>query len=293
MRVLVADDTIVMRMLLTDWIEGMGFSVALARDGGEALALAESEAFDIAVVDWEMPKLNGMEVIHRLRASPRTAYSHLIVITANEEPERLIQALEGGADDFVRKPLNPAALVARLRVGARMVGMRQEILRLASTDPLTGAANRRCFFERAAEHVSTAARRHRPLSVLATDLDHFKRINDTYGHAGGDEALKRFAEVMRAGLRPCDVLGRLGGEEFAVILPDTPLAGAVAVAERLRAAVADAEMVSNDRRFSITVSIGAAEWTHGAPSLEKTLALADDALYAAKAGGRNRVERAA
>lgn len=289
MRVLIADDTMFMRTLLMSWVESMGYVALAAADGAEAVTIAERDGFDIAIIDWEMPKLSGMEVIGALRANPRTAYAHIILITGGDEQDRLVQALEGGADDFVRKPIYPPALMARLRAGARIVTMRQEILKLATVDPLTGAANRRHFFERASEHLAMNRRRLTPLSVLAADIDHFKAINDGRGHAGGDAALQRFAETCRAELRPMDLLGRLGGEEFAVLLPDTSASGALAVAERLRAAVA---ALASDAGGPMTVSIGVAEVPAGAETIDPALAAADGALYRAKARGRNRVERA-
>lgn len=289
MRVLIADDTMFMRTLLTSWVESMGYTALVAVDGAEAMAIAERDGFDIGIIDWEMPKLSGMEVIGALRANPRTAYAHIILITGGDEEDRLVRALEGGADDFVRKPIYPPSLMARLRAGARIVTMRQEILKLATIDPLTGAANRRHFFERADEHLAMIRRRLAPLSVLVADLDHFKAINDSRGHAGGDTALRLFADTCRTALRPMDVLGRLGGEEFGVLLPDTSASGAVAVAERLRAAVA---ALAAGGAGPMTVSIGVAEVPVGADSIDPTLAAADGALYRAKANGRNRVERA-
>lgn len=292
MQILIAEDTLLMRTMLEEWITSMGHTVLLAKDGEEAVELAAREPFDIAVIDWEMPKLNGMEVVKRLRAVARTAYCHIILITAHDEASRLIAALEGGADDFIRKPINPAELMARLRAGARIVEMRQEILRLANTDPLTGALNRRAFFQRAEEIQARARRTGMPFSVLVSDIDHFKRINDTHGHAAGDEALRRFAATCRSSFRPFDVLGRMGGEEFAMLLPDMALRDARSAAERLRTAVAGVEVDTGEASFGMTVSLGAAQVGADAFSIEPALAAADAALYRAKAGGRNRVELA-
>lgn len=289
MRILIADDTLFVRTALASWVETMGYTPLLAADGGEAMAIAERDGVDIAIIDWEMPKLSGMEVIRALRANPCTTYAHIILITGGDEQDRLVQALEGGADDFVRKPIYPPALMARLRAGARIVTMRQEILSLATIDSLTGAINRRHFFERAAEHLAMNRRRLSPLTVLAADIDHFKAINDNRGHAGGDVALKHFADTCRHELRPLDLFARLGGEEFAVLLPDTSASGGMAVAERLRAAVA---ALAPEAGGPMTVSIGVAEVPAGAETIDATLAAADAALYRAKANGRNRVERA-
>lgn len=294
MRVLIADDTQTMRAMLADWITAQGHEVLLAEDGDKAVRIGETQDFQVAIIDWEMPGRNGMQVIEALRAHRRSQYCHIILITADDDPDMLIRALEGGADDFIRKPVIPAAFLARFRAAARIAAMREDILRLASTDVLTGVANRRSFFERGGELLANARRRHSPLALLATDIDYFKKINDAYGHAAGDEALRRFAAVCRDLLRPLDLLGRLGGEEFAVLLPDTTLAGALRVAERLREAVAAARVSQEGgTSFSMTVSIGVGEIPPDDASLEPTLAAADRALYRAKQSGRNRVERAA
>lgn len=292
MRVLIADDTQLMRSVLSDWINAQGHEPLLARDGDEALRLAATQDFQIGIIDWEMPGHNGMEVIEKLRRSSRSQYAHLILITAAQDPDMLIRALEGGADDFIRKPVMQAAFIARFRAGVRIVSMREDILRLASTDALTGMANRRSFFERSRELLAAARRRRSPVALLATDIDFFKKINDTYGHAAGDDALKIFADVCRSTFRPLDLVGRLGGEEFAVLLPDTTLSGAQRVAERLREAVAAATVTTGPHSFGMTVSIGVCETPPGQESVESTLAAADAALYRAKQTGRNRVERA-
>ncbi len=290
MRVLVADDTIVMRTMLSSWVRDLGYTPILAKDGAEALELAFQDGFDIAVIDWEMPKLTGMEVIRQLKEHPKTTYGHLILVTGRSDQNSLIEALDGGADDFIRKPLVPAELVARVRAGARIVEMRNKIIRLAETDPLTGAANRRCFLERAEAAAADALRRQRSLSVLLLDIDFFKKVNDTYGHGGGDEALKRFVEGCGTALRPNDLLGRFGGEEFVVLLPETNPYVAVSIAERLRTAVEALTITHDGTSFRITVSCGVA--AVAADGLDGALSRADIALYEAKQKGRNRVEMA-
>lgn len=290
MRVLIADDTLVTRKMVSSWVADMGHDPILAEDGAEALEIAFRDGFDLAIIDWEMPRLTGMEVIRQLKGHPRTIYGHLILVTGRSDQNSLIQALDGGADDFVRKPLVPAELVARVRAGARIVELRNKIIRLAETDPLTGAANRRSFLERAEAAAADAERRQRSLSVLLLDIDHFKAVNDTRGHAGGDEALKGLVTCCGTTLRPNDVLGRFGGEEFAVLLPETNPYSAVGIADRLRQAIEAMTVEHAGEAFRITASIGVA--AVAADGLDAALRRADDALYAAKHAGRNRVELA-
>ncbi|MBP2310945.1 diguanylate cyclase [Azospirillum soli] len=289
MRVLIADDTVLMRAMLSEQVASYGHEVILAKDGQEALDRARAEPFDIAIIDWEMPKLCGLEVCWHLRADPRTAYKYLILMTAHDDAFYEFKALDAGADDFIHKPVNAAHLKARLKAGGRITEMHRQLLEQAHTDPLTGAANRRFFLERAQEEIARSRRYGHPLSVLMTDIDHFKRINDTHGHAAGDEALKRFANLLRDDLRPSDLIGRYGGEEFVVLLPETELADAPAVAERLRAKVEGAELVHDGISFHMTVSIGVAAVDLRDGMIEAALNEADAALYRAKETGRNRV----
>ena len=309
MRVLIADDTILMRAMLSEQVASYGHEVILAKDGQEALDRAWSEPFDIAIIDWEMPRLSGLEVCWHLRADPRTAYAYLILMTAHDDAFYEFKALDAGADDFIHKPVNSAHLKARLKAGGRITEMHRQLLDQARTDPLTGLANRRSFLERAREEIARSQRHGRPLSVLMADIDHFKRINDTHGHAAGDEALKRFAQALRDDLRPSDLIGRLGGEEFAILLPETSIADAPAVAERLRARVAALTIALDGLEFHMSVSVGVAPVdtavNKAGPdarpgggsrsdsgsrlSIEPALKEADAALYRAKEAGRNRV----
>ncbi|WP_176025342.1 GGDEF domain-containing protein [Azospirillum argentinense] len=290
MRVLIADDTVLMRTMLSEQVASYGHDVILARDGREALNLAQAESFDIAIIDWEMPRLSGLEVCWLLKADPRTAYSYLILMTSHDEPFYEMKALDAGADDFIHKPVNRAHLKARLKAGGRITEMHRLLVAQAQTDPLTGVANRRALLDRAGEEIQRAQRARQPLSLLIADIDHFKRINDSRGHAAGDEALQRFVRTLDGALRPGDLIGRYGGEEFVVLLPNTALADASVVAERLRQRVAAQEMGSDGDSFRMTASFGVAPVAPDAPGgIDDALRVADAALYRAKAEGRNRV----
>lgn len=293
MRILIADDTLLMRSMLSEQVESFGHTVILAKDGVEALDRAWNDGFDIAIIDWEMPKMPGIEVCWHLRADPRTAYAYLILMTASDEPWREFKALDAGADDFLHKPINAAHLKARLGAGARIRGMHEQLLRLALTDELTGVLNRRAFLDRAEQELARARRTGRPLGILMADIDHFKVINDTHGHATGDAALKRFTASFKVNLRVSDVFGRLGGEEFAILLPETDRAGCVITAERLRRAVERLELEIDGTKITFTASFGVASFTLGAGTADTVAAAllrADQALYRAKNHGRNRVE---
>ncbi len=292
MRILIADDTLLMRSMLSEMVTSFGHTVILAKDGVEALDRAWDDGFDIAIIDWEMPRMAGIEVCWHLRADPRTAYTYLILMTGSDEPWREFKALDGGADDFLHKPINAAHLKARLRAGVRIRAMHEQLLHLALTDGLTGILNRRAFLDRGEQEIARARRTGRPLGVVMADIDHFKAINDTHGHATGDAALKRFVAGCRANLRVSDVLGRVGGEEFAILLPESDPAGSVITAERLRKAVERLNLEVDGTRIPITASFGVTGVALADPAetVADALQRADRALYRAKENGRNRVE---
>jgi len=168
MRVLIADDTVLMRTMLSEQVASYGHDVILAKDGREALERAQAEPFDIAIIDWEMPWLSGLEVCWHLKADPRTAYSYLILMTSHDEPFYEMEALDAGADDFIHKPVNRAHLKARLKAGGRITEMHRLLVAQAQTDPLTGVANRRALLERAGEEIRRALRSRQPLSSAST-----------------------------------------------------------------------------------------------------------------------------
>lgn len=289
MKVLIADDSRSLRTMLGRWLVELGYVPILASNGEEALEQAWREGIQIGIVDWEMPLLDGLEVCWRLRADERTRHIHLILITARTNSDALIQALDAGADDFIYKPFDKASMWARLRAATRILTMRRDLLRLAQLDPLTGAFNRRAFTDRANQERQAAVAQNLPISLLAADIDHFKKVNDTYGHASGDEALRRFVSVCQGTMMHNEVLGRIGGEEFAVLLPGSDFAQAEAAGERIRSALEAVDIRNEQHLFRITVSVGVAQFRSGHETLEETLTRADEALYRAKREGRNRV----
>jgi len=291
-RLLVADDQPINIQALYRTF-GHDHQVYMATSGEQALQVAAQQLPDLILLDLELGDLHGFEVCRRLKADTLTAGIPVIFVTAHGGEASETQGLEVGAVDFITKPINPA--IVRARVNAQLTIKRQaDLLRqLVFIDGLTGLHNRRALDERMATELRHSVRSQQPLSLLLVDVDYFKRYNDHYGHLMGDEALRQVGRVLKAGmLRPVDLAARYGGEEFACLLPETPLTGALAVAERLRAAVAALQLphAASEIGPHLSISIGVAA-KPGRPGLapDELLALADVALYEAKRAGRNRV----
>jgi len=298
--VLIADDEPISRRMLQASLVRWGYEVEVARNGEEALeALFRDAAPRLAVLDWMMPGLDGLEVCRRVRARPGAPYSYLLLLTSKEGSSDLVEGLEAGADDYIRKPFDAEELKARLRTGERILALQaqllsaQEALRIQATrDGLTGLFNRRAFLERLAEELARAKRNGSKLSLLLLDVDHFKRVNDRLGHQAGDDVLRALGSRLSAVLRKYDTLARYGGEELIAALPGCGPATALVVAERMRSAVASVPIETGAGPVELTVSIGSATCAAGEPDADALIARADAALYRAKNAGRNRVEAA-
>ncbi len=255
-----------------------------------------------------MPGLDGMGLIGRIRASKVDAYTYIIMLTALREKPQVVSGLEAGADDYLTKPFDPQELAARVSIGERiltlqenLVASRRNMETLAMTDTLTGLLNRRAIHQLALAELNRLRRgtANAPLSVILLDIDHFKTINDSYGHDAGDRALQVVAELLLGQLRSYDGLGRWGGEEFLMLLPGTGLAEACAVAERIRLTLAEAQpALPNGTRVLLSASLGVAAIDEAGSEaagelwLEHLVRAADQALYRAKSDGRNRVAAA-
>lgn len=291
--VLVCETSRVQRRILRAMLEDGGFEVSEAGDSAEALRLVDLLPPDIFITGIEVGAMSGLEACWRLKAGAETSHIHTIVITASGQYVRLAEALDAGGDDFIRKPFDGVEMKARLRAAARIVRLQRDLRGQAETDALTGAANRRAFTRALDREIAEAGRLSVPLSVVMVDLDHFKQINDTHGHASGDRVLVRTVTALKAELEGSQMLGRLGGEEFAVLLPRAAEDEARETAERLRRA-AEHLVVENEQGRAIPVTasfgltvLGPDESLATGPDL---LARADASLYRAKKRGRNRVE---
>ncbi len=296
-RVFVLEDDAQWSTLLTASLRAAGHTVESAADlrsGIEGIARAEP---DVVLVDLGLPDGDGSRVIQRFRDVTRGRHAPaIVVVTAVDDEEQKLDCLRSGADDFVSKPISPMEVVARvgsqmrrIRASALAADQVEKALGDAYTDALTGLYNRRYLDEDLVRRVAKAGTRDGSFAVALLDIDHFKRINDTWGHPAGDAVLRTVAKEIRGFLRTGDLECRYGGEEFVVILPSTSLGDAVLVAERLRGGIQSCELPSPLVAAKITASLGVAGWVPGEDA-SSLLGRADHALYAAKRAGRNRVE---
>jgi diguanylate cyclase (GGDEF)-like protein len=293
-RILVAEDSALLRRMLGDVLRQNGWMVLEAEDGPSALELARAENPSVLLMAREMEGLDGMAVLDALRADVRTADMPVVFVTGHTDARDLAEGLERGAHDYVRKPVDPVELVARIRTALRLRALHDELAhrnaeleQLARTDVLTGLANRRHADDVLRSTIASARRHDRALCAVLVDIDNFKAVNDAHGHAAGDAVLREVALRLADGLREEDLAARWGGEEFLLLLPDSP--DATVVCERLRASISGHPVnVHGLLELTVSASFGWAPWT-GEETGEAVVGRADVALYAAKAGGRNRV----
>ena len=302
MRALIADDDRITTAILAGALASWNFDTVVAHDGDEAwAALNAGPVPEIVIVDWMMPGLDGIELCHRIRASAALETSYVMLLTAKSARVDLVAGLDAGADDYMTKPIDPEEFRARVQVGVRVAKLqrqlaeqvaelqaaRDHLTRVASTDVLTELYSRRGWFEIAASEFSRSRRYNRTVSLLIVDLDFFKRVNDTYGHDAGDRLLQTFSSVLRLECRQSDIVGRIGGEEFAVLLPETTVRAAQRLANRIAGACRSLRVATAAGDVSCTCSIGISELRGEDFSIDDVMRRADVALYQAKRAGRN------
>lgn len=310
LRVLIVDDAESQRLVLLKQVENLGFETATAADGAQALALIDTFRPHIILSDWLMPHMDGIALCRAARQGARGRLLYFILLTAYGDDERLLDAFDAGADDFLTKPINLRKLQARLRAAKRIINLQTELRRkiealrelnaaltetnkrlfdVAHHDTLTGLPNRRLIIDRLQQEWAAYQRRKTSFAVALLDLDYFKRVNDERGHDVGDAVLARLARVLRRQIRAEDIVARFGGEEFLILMPNTELGAARRLAERVRASVAREPFFGSDATPSMTASIGVAAAAPDLDSWQALLKVADTQLYAAKGAGRDRV----
>jgi len=289
--VMVIEDHPDQRDLLAIVLQREGYKVITAANGIEALEKLSAEKVQIALSDIMMPKMDGFELIKRIRGNPALKSIYLILITARIQEGDRVRGLDLGADDYITKPFSFSELLARIRVGSRVVQYQRHFENQTQGDCLTGLFNRRAFENNVGEEFERSKRYHSPLSLLILDIDNFKLINDTYGHHGGDAALVKISETFREKTRQSDFPARYGGEEFVLVLPETDQENAVQAATKIHGAIRSSAFGTTARPFRLTVSIGVSSTSVKFYSdWHELLRDADHALYIAKGSGKDRIE---
>jgi diguanylate cyclase (GGDEF)-like protein len=292
MKILVAEDDDLSAFVLRHQLERQGHEVTVASDGSEAWRLAQDSWFPVVISDWMMPGLEGPELCRKIRGRGGQPYTYVILLTSKNSRQDRLAGLEAGADDFLVKPPDSEELAVRLEIARRILAVQEDLQRrnahlseLALSDELTGVGNRRRFREALALHHSLAVVRGMLVSLVVLDVDRFKVYNDDFGHPAGDDALRRVARALVEGVRKHDEVARIGGEEFAVILPDVDAAGSIETAERIRSVLARVPWPLRP----LTASLGIATTSSSTPTASDLVDQADRALYRCKRAGRDRV----
>jgi two-component system, cell cycle response regulator len=295
--VVIVDDDPAIRRLVKLFLRREGFAFVEAQNAVDARDIIEREIWDLAILDRRLPDADGAVLCKELKASPNFRGKYIIMLTGEDDQSDKIEGLDLGADDYVTKPFQHAELLARIRAGKRIVDLQKELLEanrkleiLSITDGLTQLYNHRHFQDEMARAFEESARYGRPLSLALIDIDFFKKVNDTWGHATGDIVLKSVARLFLDSIRTSDIAARYGGEEFAVMMPETTLEDALAFAEKIRSAVEASPVQTDAGEVPVTVSIGVSTVPH--PRIQHPKQLIEDAdksLYRAKKSGRNQV----
>lgn len=311
-RILLVDDEPVSLKILQTQLGGKGYQLITATSGQEALEKALIHCPDIVVADWQMPEMDGMELCRALRRSREGRDMYFLLVTGNGNNDVIVKAFDAGADDFVTKPFLSEVMLARIKGGERLVRLNRRVERdkrtmmrqvaelgvmtrklraLALTDALTGLPNRRYAMKRIQSEWTSLKRTGHNFTLMMLDIDHFKSVNDVWGHDIGDLVLKEAAQAIKEAIRDSDEVCRFGGEEFLLIAKDTSEEQSLVLAERVREAVEKHTMPVKSWDRELTVSIGIASFGSDMDSIEELLKRADEALYAAKENGRNRLHR--
>lgn len=290
MEIIVADDEPLTRLLLEESLLSWGYSVYAVENGEQVLALLkEKPDIQLLLIDWSMPGMNGIELCRQIKANS-SLVKYVVMLTGKSGTDCLVQAMEAGADDFLTKPFIPEELKVRIRAGCRIIEQERQLQSYANIDAMTGIWNRRMILCHLESELARAKREQSNLAVCIMDLDHFKKINDTYGHQTGDDVLQYFTQIVKKQMRPYDYFGRYGGEEFLLIIPKQPQSDSLCVVERIKSAVSNATLQrDNLPPIQFTVSIGVTIANQYDTNIEEVIKRADMAAYKAKHSGRNTI----
>ena len=296
MKILIAEDDLPSRRILDAILTKWGYHPIVAADGNEAWQIIEKpDPPNLIILDWEMPGKNGLDVCKLIREKDVSNPPYIIILTAKNAKADIVEALEAGANDFVSKPYDKNELQARIRVGQRMVELQSALIKTknalaheASHDPLTGILNRRAILNALDKELIRAKKNNSRLSIGLCDIDFFKQVNDNHGHQVGDDVLCSLVKRIRNILKPYDFIGRYGGEEFLLVVPESSGSAVEGIYERVRASIADHKMITRSGKVGITISIGVTRLKEE-QTPDELLAAADIALYKAKDNGRNQV----
>jgi diguanylate cyclase (GGDEF)-like protein len=292
-KVLIAEDNAISGKILQRNIKDWGYEVVLAKDGKEAWSALNSEGIKLAVLDWMMPEINGIQLCKKIRENDHQRedqdYTYIILLTAKDEQEDLIKGFSAGADDYITKPFNNLELKARLKTGKRIIDLQKQLQEQASRDGLTGLWNRKGMFHILAKEINRSQRDNLPLAVIMIDIDKFKAINDTNGHPIGDLVLQKVAQILKKNVRNYDEICRYGGDELLLILPNCTMAKTKKIAERLRKSVTEHKITDDVTSLHITISLGGASTENHSEDVtpEALIMAADKALLEAKNNGRD------
>ncbi|MBV9181045.1 MAG: diguanylate cyclase [Acidobacteria bacterium] len=293
MKIMLVEDSAVEQRQIGDYLKAWNLEFTVVSDGAEAWSLLQSpEPPGLVLLDWMLPGLDGIELCRRIRTLGGNGnYIYTVMLTAKDRKSHLLMAMAAGADDYLAKPVDPSELRARLLVGKRILELQQSLRFAATHDFLTKLFNREEILGALKREIARGERERQPVTVILADLDEFKKVNDCLGHAAGDSVLKEVAERLISDLREYDFVGRYGGEEFLMILPNCSVGTGARRAEEIRCLVSNTPITTTFAKVPVTVSMGVTSTEcEGAVTVESLLQQADRALYAAKAGGRNRVE---
>ena len=295
MRILIAEDDLISSRILEKHLGTWGFDVVLARTGEQAWEALKDGGLRMAILDWMMPGMDGVEVCQKIRRRKKYKYTYIILLSAKDRKQDIVAGLSSGADDYMAKPVNFLELRARLQTGRRIVELEDKLLAIqnqlkdiASRDGLTKLWNRAEITKFLKEEMSRGQREQKPTSVIMVDIDHFKKINDFYGHDVGDQALLQVAARLKKKLRQSDKIGRYGGDEMIIILPSCSLAEIPKIAERLRASVARRGIATELGSVPVSISAGGTSSENfSIPTADRLIKASDEALLKAKNRGRN------